>query len=129
VRNCNICQRSKASSQKTHGWPKPLKVPQHPWKDVSIDLVVGLPESGGCNAIRVIVDQLSKIKHLILCRGSMDGKIQGEMFQHEVCRLQGSPDTIVSDRGSQFTSEVWRHICKRLEIEQKSSTAFHPQID
>jgi transposase InsO family protein len=43
--------------------------------------------------------------------------------------LHGLPETIVLDRGPQFASEFWTHICERLGIEERLSTAFHPQTD
>ena len=71
VRNCHVCQRSKAIHQKIHGWLKLLEVPQQPWKDLSMDFVVGPPESEGYNAVWVVVDRLSKMKHLVPCRDDM----------------------------------------------------------
>ena len=117
VCNCHTCQRSKATHQKIHRWLKPLEIPQQPWKDLSMDFVVGLPESEGYNAIWVVVDRLSKMKHLVPCRDDTDGKKLGEMFIREVFKLHGLPDSIVSDRGPQFASEFWRHVCERLGIE------------
>ena len=91
-----------------------LEIPEQPWKDFSIDFVVGLPESEGFNAIWVVVDRLTKMRHLVVCMDKVDGGKLGEMFIKEVFRLNGIPDTIVSDRGPQFVSEFWKHICERL---------------
>jgi hypothetical protein len=38
----------------------------------------------------------------------------------------GVPDTITSDRGTQFTSAIWEVLCKRLGITHITTTAFHP---
>ena len=35
----------------------------------------------------------------------------------------------MSDRGPQFTSDIWKSFCKRLNITSKLSTAFHPETD
>jgi transposase InsO family protein len=94
-----------------------------------MDFVVGLPESKGYNAIWVVVDRLSKMRHLVPCRNDTDGRKSGEMFIREVFKLHGLPDTIVSDRGPQFASEFWRHVCERFGIERRLSTAFHLQMD
>jgi hypothetical protein len=51
VQNSHICQCSKSRNQMTHGWLKRLEVPQQLLKDLSIDFVVGLPESNGDNTI------------------------------------------------------------------------------
>jgi hypothetical protein len=94
-----------------------------------MDFVVGLPESEGFNAIWVVVDRLTKMRHLVPCTDTVDGKKLGEMYVKEIFRLHGLPETIVSDRGPQFASEFWRHICERLGVERRLSTAFHPQTD
>jgi hypothetical protein len=39
----------------------------------------------------------------------------------------GVPDRLTSDRGAQFTSEVWAALCRRLNISHIMTTAYHPQ--
>ena len=46
-----------------------------------------------------------------------------------VVRHHGLPDSIVSDRGSVFTSKFWSSLCYFLGIKRRLSTAFHPQTD
>ncbi len=45
-----------------------------------------------------------------------------------VCH-HGVPESIVTDRGSLFTSKFWSSLCYFLGIKRKLSTAFHPQTD
>ena len=56
------------------------------------------------------------LQHLVLCTDKVDGGKLREMFVKEVFRLYGIPDTIVSDRGPQFASEFWKHLCERLGV-------------
>ena len=39
------------------------------------------------------------------------------------------PNSIVSDRGSVFTSKFWSSLCYFLSIKRRLSTAFHPQTN
>jgi transposase InsO family protein len=94
-----------------------------------MDFVVRLLESEWFNAIWVVVECLTMMRHLEPCTDTVDGKRLEEMYVKEVFRLHGLPETIVSDRGPQFASEFWRHIGERLEIKRRLSTAFHPQTD
>ena len=46
-----------------------------------------------------------------------------------VIRHHGLPDSIITDRGSLFTSKFWSLLCYFLDIKRKLSIAFHPQTN
>lgn len=50
-------------------------------------------------------------------------------FFHEIVRLHGIPESIVSDRDPVFTGHVWRDLFKLAGVHLKMSIAFHPQTD
>jgi len=129
VRNCHSCQRSRTSRHATFGVFRPVSVPEKPWEDISRYFVVGLPECEGFNAVWVVVDRLSKMRHCIPIHTTIDAIGLAKLFLRQVVRPQGLPKTIVSDRGPQFTSTFWGQICNRLGIHRRMSTAFHPQTD
>ena len=60
---------------------------------------------------------------------SMDAEAVSKIFIRRFYRQHGLPTAIISDRGRQFVSILWKRICKILGIERKLSTAYHPQID
>jgi transposase InsO family protein len=39
----------------------------------------------------------------------------------------GVPETITSDRGPQFTSNLWFKLCEMLNISDRQTTAYHPE--
>ena len=45
-----------------------------------------------------------------------------------VVRHHGFPDSIVTDRGSLFISKFWLLFCYFLDIKQRLSTTFYPQL-
>ncbi|KAK3539785.1 hypothetical protein QTP70_013218 [Hemibagrus guttatus] len=50
------------------------------------------------------------------------------LFNH-VSRYYGLPEDIVSDRGPQFTSRVWRAFFKCLGVTISLSSGYHPQTN
>ena len=44
-------------------------------------------------------------------------------------RYHGLPHVIVSDRGPQFVSLIWKRIYELLKITRRLLTAYHPEID
>jgi hypothetical protein len=45
VSECDICQRAKASHLKTAGVLQPLSIPSWKWENISMDFIVGLPNT------------------------------------------------------------------------------------
>ena len=132
TKNCHICRRANYSREAYNGVLNPLPVPERTWKDVSMDYVVGLPNSEGKNAILVVMCRLSKMRHFIPCIAEEEGTPAEEtatMLLLHIWKHHGLADTVVSDRGPQFVSEVWKHLCRLLKIKPRLSTAFHPETD
>jgi len=67
--------------------------------------------------------------HFVACKGTMKPEDLADHFIQQVIRPHGLPASIVSDRGSLFTSDFGRCITEALGISRNLSTAFHPQTD
>lgn len=48
---------------------------------------------------------------------------------HNIVKLHGMPNSIVSDRDRVFTSSFWRHLFKLQGTTLDMSSAYHPQPD
>ena len=98
------------------------KVPNRPWEIISMDLITQLPESNGYNAICVIVDRLTKRAHFILINNWFSFKDIAQLLYDKVDPLHGLPLQIISDRGVQYSAELFQEWCKILGIESTMST-------
>jgi transposase InsO family protein len=94
-----------------------------------MDFMTGLPVSAGHDAIWVVIDWLTKMRHFIPCSTTIDAKELANLFVTNIFRLHGLPDSIISDQGSQFASRFWKYLCNSLCIKPRLSTAFHPKTD
>jgi hypothetical protein len=132
VQACQLCTRTKASRSSPPGFLKPLPVPFQAWSDISIDYITPLPpckrNGSTYKHILVVICRLTKMRHFVPVP-DLDAETLADAFVQRVYCLHGTPDNIISDRGSQFVSEFWRQLSNRLGVTLKHSSAFHPQTD
>ncbi|CAM8999441.1 unnamed protein product [Rhodiola kirilowii] len=130
VSRCLTCQRVKAEHKKHAGLLQSIEIPEWKWECITIDFVTGLPRTRkGYDSIWVIVDRLTKISHFIPVKTSYLSEQYARIYIDEIVRLHGVPISIISNRGTQFTSRFWRSVQEVLGIQLHLSTAFHPQTD
>ena len=95
---------------------------------------MGLPiltdwKGDGYNFILVIIDWLTKMVYYKYVKVIINAPGLANVILDVVVRHHGLPDSIVSDRGSFFTSKFWSSLCYFIDIKQRLSTAFYPQTD
>jgi len=129
VDHCDTCHRIKQIRHAPFGLLKPLELPHQPWDAISTDFITALPMSNRKDVLWVIIDRLTKMGHFVTCQCTMKPKNLADHFLRQVIRPHGLPSSIVSDRGSLFTSDFWRQVMEALRISRNLSTAFHPQTD
>ncbi|KAF7835592.1 putative gag-pol polyprotein [Senna tora] len=124
---CISCRKAK-SKVKPHGLYMSLPVPTHPWTDVSMDFILGLPKTrNGRDSIFFFVDHFSKMAHFIPCNKSDDATHVANLIFREIVRLHEIPRTIVSDRDAKFLSHFWCVLWGKLGTQLLFSSTCHPQ--
>ena len=130
IRNCDACGRGRIWRSAKRGLLKPLPPAQRPRSDIAMDFITDLPPTGpdGARYLWVIVDRFSKAVTLEVMP-TMEAEACALRFLTCHYRFHGMPKSIVSDRGSNWTSRFWRAFCLLAGITQRLSTAYHPQTD
>ena len=106
-----------------------LKIPEGPWKEISINIIGPLPKSNEKDVIVVIVDQFTKMIWLKATMINVSSEKIAKIYQDEIWKLHRIPRAILSDRGPQFASRFMEDLMKVLGTKQMPLTAYHPQID
>ena len=78
------------------------------------------------DSILVVVNRFSKIVRYFVVNKTIDALVLTELIYKKIVMFTGTPDDIVSNRGSVFTSEYWSTLCYYLTIKRRLSTAFYP---
>ena len=134
IRHCAACQTNKIRRHKPWGLLEPLPVATVPWKHFSMDFVTDLPisrdEKGNCyDSILVLIDRFTKYSRYLPVTKTITSQQLAELLMTSAFLKTGAPETLVTDRGSVFTSQFWSDICFYLRVKKHLSTAFHPQTD
>jgi hypothetical protein len=74
----------------------------------------------------VVVDCFLKMAHFIALAKTATARDIVQACLKEVWKLYRSPESIVSDEDTKWTSVVWDGLCGILGIKKRMSTSFHP---
>jgi hypothetical protein len=130
VSECDICQRVKASHLRIAGILQPLPIPSWKWEDISMDFIVGLPNTSlRHDSIWVIVDRLTKTANFLPVHTMYNARKYAEIYLDQIVCLHGVPKMIISDHGAQFIARFWEQLQHALGTKLIRSSAYHPQRD
>ena len=125
-RNCENCNRAKVHIQEKTPIEK-IPIPAARFSHVHVDIVGPYsPSKEGYTHVLTMVDRTTRWPETALLKGIsaeevLDGFVSGWIARY------GVPTKVTTDRGSQFTSELWRTWCTCHGIQHVQTTSFHPQ--
>jgi transposase InsO family protein len=79
--------------------------------------------------VLVLVDRLTKYVWLEPTYTTVTAEGTAQLFKDTVIQQMGIPDSVVTDRGSQFVCKFSAELNSLLGVKGCASTAFHPQTD
>ena len=108
---------------------RPNQVPERPWQHILVDFIMKLPVSKGHDSILVVCDKFLKMSHFVATteKTTVEGLMR--LFRDNMWKLHGLLESVILDRGPQFTAGLTKELNKMLGIEIRLSTAYHSEID
>jgi len=95
-----------------------------------MNFIVGLPRTKkGNDSIWIIQDRLMKSAYFLPVKTTYTMDMLERIYIREIVRLHGIPVSIVSDRGSSFTSTFWKTLQKALDTQLDFSSVYPPKTD
>jgi len=123
VKSCDTCQKSRRNYAHRVAPLHPLQVPKKPFTHLSIDFKnLTRRTAEGNVAILVIVDQFSNYPFLIPTKDMTAATTARALIEHVICS-EGLPSVINSDRGVNFTADLFRYLARFLHIKHRISAS------
>ena len=126
-RSCLICATRKGTSQASRPPLQPIPV-RGPFYRACVD-VLQLPNTldGNCYVV-VFADYLTKWVEAFTVNDQKAETIAILFVENIVCH-HGVPEELLSDRGTNFLSELMQEVCNLLEVRKINTSGYHPQCD
>ncbi|CAH8538525.1 unnamed protein product [Schistosoma rodhaini] len=118
-RNCSSCLQAAKNPKKCE--PQQWEKPNSPWERLHADFAG--PIRG--RMFLVIVDALTKWPQIYAMATCTASETISKLFELFSCF--GVPETLVTDNGSQFTADSFKHFCNINGIVHIRSPPYHPQ--
>jgi len=119
----------KNRTEESVGKLKLSEVLEKPWTHLMVDFITKLLVVSEKDVILVVCNQLSKMTYFVATTEGTSAEGLARLFRNNVWKLHRLPESVVSDRGSQFAAKPTKELNKILRIETKLLTAFYPQTD
>jgi len=128
INSCLMCARRKSFGA-TKAPLKPLPPMEAVWEKIAIDVVGPIHESNkGYRYILVISDYASRFVFTIPMKNQTAQTI-ARCLVNKIITKYGAPQTVLTDRGTNFLSSMVNEICVLFKIRQMRTTSYHPQTD
>ena len=128
LKSCTSCQLNGNVSQQHHDVMHPMPVP-HAFERWHLDFIGELPvTSKGNKWIITAVDALTNWPIAKAVPVASAEALTDFLYEEIVMRF-GCPKEICTDRGSSFTSNLVKAYTRRLGLNHKLTSAFHPRTN
>ena len=127
VKTCHVCQVVGKPNQVIPKAPlQPIVIPEEPFEKIIIDCVGPLPKTkGGNQYLLTLMCATTRYPEAIPLKNITTKTIVKVLLKYFTSF--GIPKEIQSDRGTNFTSDLFSSILRELGVKQTLSSAYHPE--
>ena len=111
----------------THPPLQPIPV-GGPFHCVGVDILKLPLTYVGNQYVLVFLDYLKKWVEAFPIKDQKAETVARVFVEEVICR-HGSPEYLLSDRGSNFLSELIAEVCRLMQIKKINTSGHHPQMD
>lgn len=128
-RSCDICQRTTPRGRTAKVPLGQMPIIEVPFKRVAVDLVgpIQPTTSKGNRYILTVVDFATRYPEEVALKG-IETEMVAEALVDIFCRT-GVPKEMLTDMGSQFTSELMAEVSRLMSMHQLTTTPYHPMCN
>ena len=125
---CPVCASRKSGPRKVRA-PMQLEFATRPLQRIAMDILGPLPcTERGNRYILVVGDYFTKWKEAYPMKNMEATTVARILVQEFICRF-GIPESLHTDQGRNFESDLIKEVCKLLDIKKTRTSAYHPQSD
>ena len=125
AQSCTECQQSKIHRHTVSPPSHTFLTPDIRFDQVHIDLVGPLPPSNGFSYLLTCIDRYTRWPEAIPLSDITADTVAKAFVGGWISRF-GVPSTVVTDRGGQFESDLWKELSQLLGTTRCRTTAYHP---
>ena len=125
--SCESCQKN--THKRVLKAPMiPMPIMAEPFERMAMDIIGPLPRSrSGCRYVLVMCDYATRYPEAIALK-TIDAKTIAEELIKVFARV-GIPREILTDQGTNFTSQMLAEVYRLLHVKAIHTTPYHPQTD
>ena len=124
VKHCNPCQQVKIT-QTIKPVIARIKVPDKRFSDLQVDVVGPMTPSHSMRYLFTVFDRTSRWVEAVPMQEANAKSCAMALIDGWIQRF-GLPQILTSDNGNTFVAQVWKEVCKQLNLDISYTPPYHP---